>query len=312
MTTAQLSPVAIWLRGMRAPFFSASIVPVLVGGAAAFASTGRFQWGLFLVTLLGLVSFHAAANILNDYLDYRSGCDPNNQARTIFNGGSNVIADGLLSETAMRTGAIVAYAVGSACGLALVFAMGPLGWVVLVLGLVGMAISYTYTIPRVFLAGRGLGEVGVALCFGLLAVTGTAFVQMGRFSWTALFASFPVAGLIVAILWINQFPDVAADRAVGKDNLVVRLGKARARYGYHALIAFSYLSVVGGVALRQLSPWALLCLLPLPLALRAARILHTRYEETTALVPAQGATIQAHMLTGVLLAVGLLVAGLVS
>jgi len=310
MERARSAPILIWLRGMRAPFFSASIVPVLVGGAAALYASGRFQWGLFLVTLVGMVALHAAANMINDYLDYKSGCDPHNPARTIFNGGSNVIADGLLSERAMLIGIALAYAIGIACGLFLALAMGPQGWVVLVLGLVGVAISLAYTAPRVLLAGRGLGEVGIALCFGLLAVQGTAYVQTGAFTWTGLLASLPVTGLIVAILWINQFPDIAADHAAGKDNLVVRLGPARARWGYYALLALAYLPVIGGAAGGVLPPWALLGLGGLPLALRAASILHRHYAESAALLPAQAATIQAHLVTGLLLALGLLLGGL--
>lgn len=309
MTVAQPSAVLVWLRGMRAPFFTAAVAPVLVGGAAAFYATGGFRWGDFLLTLLGMVALHAAANITNDYFDYKSGCDPNNPARTIFNGGSNVIADGLVTERGMRTAALLAYAIGAACGLYLALTMGRQGWVILLLGLVGIAISYTYTAPRTLLAGRGVGELGVGLSFGLLAVLGTYYVQAGAFSWTALVASLPVTGLIVAVLWINQFPDVPADHAVGKDNLVVRLGKARARYGYHALLALTYLSVVVGVIVQVLPPWALLALLTLPFGLRAARTLHLHYEEDAALLPAQAGTIQTHMLTGLLLALGLLLAG---
>ncbi len=310
METAQPARVLVWLRGMRAPFFSASVVPVLVGGAAAFSVQRSFDWGLFLLTLLGMVALHAAANMLNDYFDYKSGCDPRNGARTIFNGGSNVIADGLMTEQALRTGAIVAYAIGIGCGLILVAALGPRGWVVLLLGALGVAISYAYTAPRLLLAGRGLGEMGIALCFGLLAVQGSAFVQLGAFAWTALFASLPVAGLIVAILWINQFPDVPADHAVGKDNLVVRLGPARARWGYHGLLAVTYLAIPAGIAAGALPWWSLLALGGLPLGLRAARILHARYRDPAALLPAQAATIQAHLLTGVLLSAALLLAGL--
>lgn len=306
MENARPAPVLIWLRGMRAPFFSASVIPVLVGGAAGYFASGLFHWGYFLVTLLGMVALHAAANMINDYFDFRSGCDPNNPARTIFNGGSNVIADGLMTEQAMRVGIGVAYAIGVACGLFLAVAMGAKGWVVLVLGLVGVAISYAYTEPRLLLAGRGVGEVGIALSFGLLSVQGAAFVQGGAFSWTGLFAAVPVAGLITAILWINQFPDVPADHAVGKDNLVVRLGPARARWGYYGLLAITYLAIPIGIAVGALPWWSLLGLGGLPLAVQAARILHARYQEPRTLLPAQGMTIQAHMATGVLLALGLL------
>jgi 1,4-dihydroxy-2-naphthoate octaprenyltransferase len=294
---------------MRAPFFTAAVAPVLVGGATAFYEAGRFHWGHFLLTLLGMVALHAAANIINDYFDYRSGCDPNNPARTIFNGGSNVIADGLLSEQAMLTGAIVAYIIGASCGLYLSI-VAERGWVILVLGFLGVAISYTYTSPRFFLAGRGLGELGVGLSFGILSVLGTYFVQTASFSWGAFLASLPVMGLIVNVLWINQFPDLPADHAVGKDNLVVRLGKARARYGYYAILVLTYLSVVFAVVVQILPPWALLSLGGAVIALRAARTLHLHYDENEALVPAQAATIQAHLITGLLLSLGLLLAGL--
>lgn len=310
MVTARPAAFLIWLRGMRAPFFTASVVPVLVGGAAAYYEGGQFRWGLFLVTLLGMVALHAAANLINDYFDYRSGCDPNNQARTIFNGGSNVIAEGLLSEQAMRAAALSAYGIGVLCGLFLAFQAGGRGWVILLLGLVGVAISYTYTAPRFMLVGRGWGEAGIGLSFGVLAVLGTYFVQTQTFSWGAFLASLPVTGLIINVLWINQFPDVPADHAVGKDNLVVRMGKARARYGYHALLVLTYLPPVIGVALAVLSPWVLLALGGLPFALRAARTLHTHYEENAVLVPAQAATIQSHLLTGLLLSLGLLLAGI--
>ncbi len=306
MTTAHPSTVAVWLRGMRAPFFTASIIPVVVGGAVAFYTTGSLDWGKFLLTLLGMVALHAAANILNDYLDYKSGCDPNNPARTIFNGGSNVIADGLLSERAMRNAALLAYAIGATCGLILAALMGRPGWVVLLLGAIGVAISYTYTSRPIFLAGRGLGEIGVGLSFGLLAVLGTYFVQTGMFSWSAFFASLPVSGLIVAVLWINQFPDVPADHAVGKNNLVIRLGRARARYGYHALLGLTYGAVILGSILQVLPPWALLSLGTLPLALRSAYRLHRHYQGDRVLLPAQAGTIQAHLLTGLLLMLGLI------
>jgi len=309
MENARPAPALIWLRGMRAPFFSASVIPVLVGGAAGYYASELFHWGYFLVTLLGMVALHAAANMINDYFDYKSGCDPNNPARTIFNGGSNVIADGLMTERAMRIGFVVAYAIGIACGLFLTFAIGPQGWVVLLLGVVGVAISYAYTAPRLLLAGRGVGEFGIALCFGLLSVQGAAFVQAGFFTWTAFFSSLPVMGLITAIIWINQYPDVPADHAVGKDNLVVRLGLARARWGYYALLAITYLAIPIGIAVGALPWWSLLGLGGLPLALQAARILHTHYQEPRALFPAQGLTIQAHMATGVLLALGLLLGG---
>ncbi len=306
MKTARLSLVAAWIRAMRVPYFTGAAMAVTCGAAAAYYVHGSIYLPFFLVALLGAVSIHAASNIINDYFDYCNGCDMDNQAHGALNGGSRVIVEGLLSPRAMRNGAAVTYGIGIACGLFLAISLGRQGWVLLLIGAAGLAISYGYTAPWPFLAGRGLGEIGLGLAIGILPVMGSYFVLTGTFSWTALVGGLPVSGLMAACLWINEFPDAESDHAMKKRNAVVRMGRQRARYVYYALLAVIYLSPLAGVLAGLLPFEVMLSWVVLPDAIRAALTLHRHYQEPAALLPAQVTTIRLHLVTGLLMTAGLL------
>jgi 1,4-dihydroxy-2-naphthoate octaprenyltransferase len=306
MRQVRLSHLALWYRAMRVPYFTGAAMAVVCGAAAAYYDKGAVKISFFLVALVGAVSIHAASNIINDYFDYKNGCDANNCVRGVLNGGSRVIVDGLLSAEAMRRGAVVTYGIGIVCGLYLALSLGRSGWVLLLFGLAGLFISYGYTSPWPFLAGRGLGEVGLGLAIGIIPVMGTYFVLTKSASWTAFLGGLPVSGLMAACLWINEFPDAESDLAMKKRNAVVRLGRRRARYVYYVLLAVIYLSPAVGVLAGVLSPWVLLSWVLLPFAFRAAVSLHRHYDEPAALLPAQITTLRLHLATGALMTAGLL------
>jgi 1,4-dihydroxy-2-naphthoate polyprenyltransferase len=306
MKTTGPSRAAIWIRAMRVPYFTGAAMAVVCAAAAAVYDQGQIRISFFLVALVGAVSIHAASNIINDYFDYKNGCDADNLVRGPLNGGSRVIVDGLLTPREMRNGAAVTYGIGIACGLYLALSLGRQGWVLMFFGLAGLFISYGYTAPWPFLAGRGLGEVGLGLAIGIIPVMATYFVLTKGASWTAFLGGLPVSGLMAACLWINEFPDAESDLAMKKRNAVIRLGRPRARYVFHALLAVIYLSPVVGIAAGVLPPWVLLSWVVLPAALRAARILHRHYEEPAALFPAQVTMIRLHLATGLLMTAGLL------
>jgi 1,4-dihydroxy-2-naphthoate octaprenyltransferase len=311
MSPVQPSRLKVWVRAMRVPYFTGAAMAVACGAAAAYYDFGSLRISFFLVALFGAVSIHAASNIINDYFDYRNGCDTDNQVRGVLNGGSRVIVDGLLSVKAMRNGAAAAYGIGVACGLYLAVSLGRHGWLLLLFGLAGLFISYGYTAPWPFLAGRGLGEVGLGLAIGVIPVMGTYFVLTKSASWTAVLGGLPVSGLMAACLWINEFPDAESDLAMKKRNAVVRLGRRRARYVFYALLAVIYLSPAVGVLTGVLSPWVLLCWAVLPAAVRAAVTLHRHYDEPAALLPAQITTLRLHLLTGLLMTAGLMLGRLI-
>ena len=136
---------------------------------------------------------------------------------------------------------------------------------------------------------------------------GAYYVQTSQFSWIPIIASLPVAILIAALLYINEFQDAKADAAVGKKHLVIRLGKKRAVTGYIFLMVATYLTVVIGVVTDNLPPTTLIALLTMPIAFKAIKVAQENYEDSAKLVPANISTILNHLLTGLLLVVSFFV-----
>ncbi len=306
-TAQRPNSLAVWLREARLPFMTASVMPVVVGTAVAWSETGAVHWTLFLLTLAGAVLSHAGANMANDYYDWASGNDEINRFRSPFNGGAGVIQDRLLTPRQVHVAALLELAAAGGIGLYLTSLRGP---AVLVLALLGGLFAYFYTADPLHLAYYGVGEILVGASFGPLLVAGTYLVQAGRVSAAAVLASVPVGLLITAVLYINQFPDYEADKAVGKAHWVVRLGTARALPGLAGLLAATYLFVPVAVALGLL-PWpTLVSLLSAPLAAKAYAIAHRLHASPVELRPANALVIATHLCTGLLLAAGFLLAGL--
>ena len=129
----------------RAPFLTASIVPILVGAAwAAFrGATDPFPWLLFALALVGGASLQVAANTFNDYFDWQSGTDPaNNDYFMPYSGGSRSIELGLVTPDALRRIAWIFLGIAAAAGVALVL-LGRPG--VIIFGLIGAFSAYFYT-----------------------------------------------------------------------------------------------------------------------------------------------------------------------
>ncbi|MBI2862566.1 MAG: 1,4-dihydroxy-2-naphthoate octaprenyltransferase [Chloroflexi bacterium] len=288
-----------WALEVRAPFLTAAMVPVLLGTAIAWAQTGTFLWGYFLLALLAGLLFQAGTNVMNDYFDHSSRNDEVNQEFVRpFSGGSRIIQLGLLTPLEVLIGSILLFLLASLIGLYLAWERGP---IVLLLGLMGIVSAVFYTGPPLNWASRGVGELVVGLNFGPLMTLGAYYVQAQNFGWVPILASIPVGLLIAAVLYINEFPDYAADAATGKRTLVVRLGRARAAVGYIAVMAAAYLVIVIGAATGALPLAAFLGLLTLPLALQSIRYASRFYAKPLDLAPANALTIIAHLALGLLL-----------
>ncbi len=292
-----------WLKAARAPFFTGSLAPILVGTAAAFHEHGTLNWAHALVALLALVLLHAGANLANDYFDHLSGNDEINLSRaTPFTGGSRFIQEGLARPAEILGASLISLALGCAAGLYLVWAAG---WAILALGVVGAVTGFFYCAPPLKLGYRGLGELAVFLDFGLLPVAGAYYVQAGRFSASAVLLGVIVGLLMANVLWINQFQDAEADAAVGKRHWVVRLGRRRSAMVHAGVFVTVYSLIVLSVPTRLLPPGAFLALLSAPLACWAGAVSLSRYDQLQLLRPANIATILTHFTGSLLLAAGL-------
>ena len=300
--------VKLWIAESRAPFLTATIVPIVLGAAISWARGEPFHWGLFFLTLLGGLLMQAGANMINDYMDHLRGTDVANvEFVRPFTGGSRMIQEGLLTPRQILTASVLCLVLGSLVGFYLAAVQG---WPILLIGGIGLFSAIFYVTPGFALSALGVGELFIGLNFGVLMTLGAYYVQTARFSWEPVVASLPVALLIAAVLYINEFQDAAADGSVGRRHLVVRLGKRLAARGYAAIMATVYLSLILGVLLDSVSPWALLGLLTTPQAFKAVRVALAHYDDSQRLVPANAGTIQVHMITGLLLAVGYVIQGL--
>jgi 1,4-dihydroxy-2-naphthoate octaprenyltransferase len=181
---------------------------------------------------------------------------------------------------------------------------------VLLFGLAGLAIGFVYTGPPLRLANRGLGELAVALAFGVGIVCGTAYVQTGAVPFVALAASVPVSVLVALILFINGFQDAASDDEVSKRTAVVRLGLQRASRVYPVIAVAAAIVLVAFVAAGALPRFALLFLAGFPLFFKAARVARRNFAEPMELVPANAYTVVGHLASSLALAIGLAWAGL--
>lgn len=284
----------VWVEAARPRTLPAAVAPVLVGTAAAAA----FSAWRAVAALVVSVAVQVGVNYANDYFDGVRGVDT--AART---GPRRAVAAGLVPAARMRGAIGVALGVAALAGLALAAATT---WWLLAVGAVSFAAALAYSGgPRPY-ASAGLGEVFVFVFFGLVATVGSAYVQDERVPAAAVAAALPVGLLIVAILVANNLRDIPTDTAAGKRTLAVRLGDRGTRRLFAGLVAVPFPLLVA-VALAAGSPWPLLALLAVPLAVPPLRAVLGGASGRD-LIPALAGTGRLVGVFGVLLALGLVLA----
>jgi 1,4-dihydroxy-2-naphthoate octaprenyltransferase len=284
---------------MRIPFLILTPACVSLGVAVAVWSSGRVSTLYTVLALVGAISAHISVNALNEYFDFRSGLDSRTR-RTPFSGGSGTLSEKPeLARQALVTGSI-AFAVTGSIG---VYFLSVRGLSLLPLGILGLLIILAYTTwltrnPWSCLVAPGLG-------FGSFMVMGTSFVLTGEYSWTAFVASLVPFFLVSDLLLLNQFPDVEADKSVGRRHLPIVVGRRTSSLVYAAFLLSAYLAVVIGVSLGYLPKASLLGLVTVPVAVPAA-VAAIRYAENTAkLIPSMGMNVIINIVTPTLVAIGL-------
>jgi 1,4-dihydroxy-2-naphthoate octaprenyltransferase len=295
-----------WLA-TRPPFLSASAAPVIVGSAFGFLAAGRFAWLPALLALITTMIVHAAANVLNDVGDEASGTDRANVDRIYpYTGGSRFIQNQVLTIEQMRRFGLGLLAVGALLGLALAAIGGP---TVILLGLVGALLATAYSLPPVQLAARGVGEIAIAIAFGVLPFCGAAWLQTGSFSGAALPLSAPIAMWVTAILLINEVPDMAADRSANKRTWPVRVGESGTRWIYLGLHTIATVTALAAAALRLIHPVALLGIAAVAvMAAVAARGIVAGTDRRARITASIEATLRIHLLGSITMLLGVLLA----
>ena len=261
-----------------------------------FPSTGCiFSWSV------GAVSAHICVNAFNQYFDFKSGLD-DKTTRTPFSGGSGTLQTQPELEKAALLLCLVSLAVTAAIGIHFVLLQG---WELLPIGILGLLLLVTYTnwwirSPVVCLVAPGLG-------FGILMVMGTHFALAGSFSWASFVASLVPTFLVSDLLLLNQFPDVEADKSIGRRHFPITIGRKASSYIYSAFLLLAYLSVIVGVILKVLPPFSLLALLTAILALRVIPGVTKNADDIPNLIPFMGLNVIINLATPSCLPSGLFI-----
>jgi len=292
-----VSAARLWLRALRLPFATASLLPYVYGAAIA---GGAFRAGRFALGLVAVLATHLAANLINDVADSASGADWQDLRSYRFFGGSKVIQEGRLSARACRRAAAALAVLAALSVLALAW---QLERPALLAGLAAaLLLGWGYSCPPLQLSYRRLGEATVFLLFGPAAVALAVFAQVGRppapGQWLL---SLPFGFMTAGILLANEVPDCSEDAAVGKRTLVGWIGCERGFVLFGAAAAAAYLLIVAGVLLGMAGELALLALGTLPLVWRAAGILRRRCRDKAELVRSSRLAVAAHALAGLAL-----------
>jgi 1,4-dihydroxy-2-naphthoate octaprenyltransferase len=260
-----VTSLRIWIMAARVRTLPAAVAPVLVGSALAIHD-GEFDGLAFACALLGALFIQVGTNLSNDYSDARRGADTEDRL-----GPVRVTAGGLVPPRQVLVATYVSFGLAVLFGIYLVVVAGP---VLLLIGAASILAGVLYTGgPRPY-GYEGLGELFVFLFFGIVAVTGSYYVQVQKLPWQAFALAVPVGLIASAILVVNNVRDLDTDRRAGKRTLAVRLGRERTRRLYAGMLAAAYLSLIG-IALG-LSAWVFLPLLTVPLALRLVGTVRTR------------------------------------
>lgn len=295
--------IAVLAGTARPNFLLLTPVCIFLGIAAssdALSQPAGYAW--LLMALVGAVFAHMSVNMLNEYEDFRNGLDLRTE-RTPFSGGSGTLPGAPGNAALIRNAGWLSLLITVAIGMVLVHYRGsallPLG--VLGLVLVGSYSTHIVRSPLASLIAPGLG-------FGPLMVMGTSFVVTGHYSQGAFVASLVPLFLVSGLLLLNQFPDVEADRSVGRRNLPIRIGRRASSLVYAGLLAGAFGSIVLGMASGYLPASAALGLLPgLGAPLLAARV-HRNADDMELLVPLLGWNVGLTLATPLLLGIGLLLA----
>jgi 1,4-dihydroxy-2-naphthoate polyprenyltransferase len=287
-----------WLRAIRVKFFLASVIAVLVGLSIAYWKTGHINYIYSILTVLGVVSLHASIDLLNDYWDYVRGIDKDTK-RTRFSGGTGVLPENILSPRTVYIAGIVFLCVGAIIGIYFVTIRGEVIALILVFAIISI---YFYSTKIV---NMGLGESLIVLK-GMLIVQGAYYVQTPELSTAAVYNGLIVGILSATVLFANSFPDFEADKRHGRHTLVILLGRKYGAKFFTIFILVPYALIVVGTIDGYTKVYTLVCLMSLPLAIRAIVFLNKDSIGETSLLIVMSNTIWCSRLTGSLLAISLI------
>ncbi|MDD4910524.1 MAG: prenyltransferase [Candidatus Omnitrophica bacterium] len=291
-----------YVRALRLPFITASILPFIAG---SLIDRTDFGFTAFLLGLAAVISTHLGANLINDYADSKTGTDWQDIRPYGLFGGSKLIQEGVFSERFYLRLSLICFSLASICIVTLAALLGS--GLAVIFYLLVLFLGFSYSCPPLRLSYRRLGELTVFLLFGPAPVMAGYFLQTGAFPDLMPFMlSLPFGFLTAMILFSNEVPDFQDDLRSGKRTLVGLTGADRAFLLYRVLIAAVFLSIIVNIAFGYLSAYALLSFAFIPVFLKAGGILKCYYNDKNKLVESSRITIMAHTFLSIALILDLI------
>lgn len=297
------NPIKVWITAVRPFAYSASVSAVLLGTAIAFYEGQTILWGRYLLTFIGVMIFHTAANLLNDRFDYERGLD-----REVLP-MSGAVVRGWLTPGQVTRAAVGLLIIGIVIGLALTWMAG---WPILILGICGTLLVLFYTRSGFCLKYAALGDLAIFLAFGVLPVFGAYFVQAEAFSFRPFLWSLPLVSYTVGILHANNWHDLESDPESGCRTVASNLGEHRSAVYYRLLMLGPFLLVIffflSGMLIFSSfqSPITVFAvLLVFPVAIKLVRI--NRQSDPAAFMMLDGLTARLQLPFGLLLSLAFFV-----
>jgi 1,4-dihydroxy-2-naphthoate octaprenyltransferase len=292
------SRVSIAWQATRPLYIPTSLLPGFIGIAAAINARGA-RWWLAPIAIIALGLAHAGVNCVNDVEDFARGVDPEDKLNNskVFTAGLMSVHDGRVLGRGLF---LASFALG-------VFIAIFQGWVLFIIGVVGLIVGYGYTAGPRPLKYEGLGEVAIIPVMGPLITQGAYTAVTGHgFAAAPFWIGFAPGLLIAAVLAANNLADIPGDRTAGVRTLAVRLGFPRARVIYLSALGLAYVVPVAAWAAGLFGVFILLPLLTLALVagqMRQAAAVSAEGDER--LLPLVPGAAQVHGLVCVLLIVGI-------
>lgn len=218
-----IGKILAWISLSRPPFHSVGILPFCLGTYLAYKTEGIFLESIFILGVMAVFLILLSTYHAGEYFDYEEDTLSKLKFESRFSGGSGVIPAQTLSRRTALLTSLVALFLATALGLVLQF-LYHTGPYTLLLGCLGALSGFFYSTKPVRLVERGGGELFIAFCYGWLPVATAFYLQAGYIHPLIHWISLPIALTIFNVILLNEFPDYEADKAVGKRNLLVRLG----------------------------------------------------------------------------------------
>ena len=291
--------ISVWLHAIRIRFLLASVIAVSTGLAITWWQTSSVTILDAILTMCGVLALHASVDLLNDYWDFKRGIDTTTQ-RTKMSGGSGVLPDGLLKPKQVYAAGIIFLIIGASIGAYFVATDGIIIGIILAFAVVSI---YFYSTK---LVNWGLAEVFVTIK-GSMIVIGTYFVQTQQIIESVVLCGIVIGVLSSLVLFITSFPDHDADKAKGRNTLVISLGKQRACSVLWVFPIIVYGISIAAVVFEIFPISCLIILTTIPLIVKSGRKLKQNYESLTDIIPAMSLTLYFSRITGALLVIGFVV-----